>query len=394
MPESLRKQLSRNKLVSHDVLMTRSGANYGQTSYYLDEPKEIFACADCLVIRTKQLNGLYLSTFLNSIYGKLIIDRGSYGMAQPHIAPSYLYKIPVPVPSGIFQSKIEKLIKKSYEQKQLAENLYKEAENLLLLELGLLDWKPDTIRFTHGGREFEVEENINKVLMSTAMASNRIDAEFFSPSSAFIMERLNESGCVELSTATNVNSGYPWKSSFFLEAGEDGEPFVRIRNCKPGVIDTDQLDRLEADYSIKLKQPKAKHGDLLVGMDGLKWFYAGLVDAPCYVNQRIAWISPIQSSQFSSEYLLLIINGIIGQTQLLRRMTIADTVGHITNQNIRNLLIPILSKFSHDKITDQVKTSISARTTSRQLLEQAKRAVEIFIEDGEEAALARLGDCL
>jgi hypothetical protein len=38
-------------------------------------------------------------------------------------------------------------------------------------------------------------------------------------------------------------------------------------------------------------------------------------------------------------------------------------------------------------ITQGVKESFAARAKSRQLLEQAKRAVELFIEEGEEAAV-------
>jgi hypothetical protein len=34
-----------------------------------------------------------------------------------------------------------------------------------------------------------------------------------------------------------------------------------------------------------------------------------------------------------------------------------------------------------------IRTSHTARAKSRQLLEQAKRAVELFIEEGEEAAV-------
>jgi predicted type IV restriction endonuclease len=73
-----------------------------------------------------------------------------------------------------------------------------------------------------------------------------------------------------------------------------------------------------------------------------------------------------------------------------RDMTIADTVGHITNQNVRNLLIPNVSSQLHKKISKQIQTSHVARNKSRQRLNQAKHAVELFIEEGEEAALKLL----
>ncbi len=95
MSESAKENLKRNKLQYDDVILTRSGANFGQSaSYKVDD--EIYACADVLVIKnSKEIKGGYLSTFLNTKQGRALLDRGSYGMAQPHIAPSYLYNLPI-----------------------------------------------------------------------------------------------------------------------------------------------------------------------------------------------------------------------------------------------------------------------------------------------------------
>jgi type I restriction enzyme, S subunit len=65
-------------------------------------------------------------------------------------------------------------------------------------------------------------------------------------------------------------------------------------------------------------------------------------------------------------------------------MTIATTVGHITNQNIANLLIPIVSNDFHDNITKLVRKSIDEKKESKNLLEQAKRRVEELIEQAVE----------
>jgi hypothetical protein len=53
-------------------------------------------------------------------------------------------------------------------------------------------------------------------------------------------------------------------------------------------------------------------------------------------------------------------------------------------------LTPTLSKSTVDRIAALVQQSFSARREAKALLERAKRAVEIAIEEGEERAMAYL----
>ena len=50
MPYEVEQSLLRNRLKIGDLVLTRSGANYGQCAVYLGIPSKIFACADDLVI--------------------------------------------------------------------------------------------------------------------------------------------------------------------------------------------------------------------------------------------------------------------------------------------------------------------------------------------------------
>jgi type I restriction enzyme, S subunit len=296
------------------------------------------------------------------------------GSVQQHIFLWMIEKLTIPDFSPGFQQIIEKEMKTAYEEIRKSHKEYEKAETHLLDQLGLLDE--------------HLEDNLwSEQKSSKVFSSGRWDAEFYRPMPIELLEKLKTIGGFELGTIADISNGYPWNSSYFLEDGEDGEPFVRIRNCKPGIIDITQLDHLVSEYAASQQQPKAQSGDLVVGMDGLKWFYAGLIQEACYVNQRIAWIHRLQDSFVSSEYLMLVINSMIGQTQLLRQMTIAHTVGHITNQDIRHLFIPKLSKNVHDELTEQVHFSFNARRNGKRLLEQAIIAVEIAIEESEAEAL-------
>ena len=124
-------------------------------------------------------------------------------------------------------------------------------------------------------------------------------------------------------------------------------------------------------------------------MDGLKWFYCSLLLDPCYVNQRVAWLHSFDAG-YPSAYLMTVINSFLGQSQLLSQMTIAQTVGHITLDDLRSLRIPVLDQKVRSAIASCVEQSLASKGRSTQLLAAAKRAVEIAIEQDETAAMAYL----
>ena len=181
MPESVKQRLARNKLLYDDVLMTRSGANFGECAVYKGEPEEIYACADVLIIRCKDIPGGYLSTYFNMKVGRALLTRGAYGMAQPHIASNYLHTMHVPRPGDDFEQNIAQLVNEANGKRKLAENLYANAEALLLHELGL-----DTL---------DLSTQITYVAnFSETVEGDRFDAEYFKPKYQQAMNIMSTSG--------------------------------------------------------------------------------------------------------------------------------------------------------------------------------------------------------
>lgn len=378
MPESLRPVVARNKLNLGDVLVTRTGANFGQVAPWLSND-EAFACADILVLREPSLPTGYLSSFLESAKGKPLVLRGGYGAAQPHIAPPYLSDMLIPR-FGEIEAKIARLVDLSVQQEHSAFETIKRAEETLLEALGLADWMPP-------------EPVAYQQTLSTLQLSKRMDAEHFDPRHLYAEEVIARRSFELLDDLTEfVSSGPAWPSSSFTTPDDpDGTPFVRIRNCKPGQIEVEQLDRLLPAGIAKFKSGMARAGDIAVGMDGIKWFYAGVLEGGAYINQRVGWVRLSEDAP-SSGYVQLVLNSPLGQAQLLRRMTIAQTVGHITLDDIRSIKIPIFDDVEMANISGAVEDAAKAKARAALLLEAAKRAVEIAIEDGEDAAMAFLDE--
>ncbi|MEI8038261.1 MAG: DUF6577 family protein, partial [Verrucomicrobiota bacterium] len=376
IPEADFQRLSKYTIKENDILISVVGTLGNACIAQKADTPAIFSCKST-VLRKSTVNPWFLTTYLNSTTGKQLLLRNARGAVQLGLNLVDLQRLKIPVFERSLISKIERTVKSAKDLRTKAKSLHEEAKQALLSALGLEDWQPPT-PLTYEASSKEVFE------------SGRIDAEFFQPGKTDLEKRVKLAGAWTLSELGEVVSGYPWKSDYFREPHDEGYPFARIRDCKPGVLDPNQLDRLEMKHVAEENQITAQTGDILIGMDGLKYFYASLVGESIFVNQRVSWFQPNKDCACSSEYLHMVINSIIGQSQLLRQMTIAQTVGHITNDNVRNLLIPKLSQREMDKVGEKFNEAVKAEQHSKSLLERAKRAVEIAIEESEETALAYL----
>lgn len=360
-------KLVRNIVTNEDILITRTGANFGQTSLYTNERKNAIVTSHSLIIKTnKSIHPAYLALYLNTYYGRMLINQCMYGSSQPEIAPKFLKKIPVPRYSEVIENLIVNNVLKAYELRKNAKSLYTQAQNILENGLGLDHLVLDN------PKSYETS-------FSELVTTGRGDAEYFNPSTKEIVRRITSLTHLKLKDCFLVANGYPWNSWRFLSEGL-GEPVVRIRNIRPGQIDNNSLTTLDKKYVNQLQVQKAQKGDIVVGMDGIKYFYSSIITENCFVNQRVAHLSPKPGNFISPIYASFIMNSKVGQNQLLRDMTVANTVGHITNRNIRELVIPFPSKEFHDTITDLVSRSFNAKNESELLLQLAKKKVEDLIE--------------
>lgn len=369
LAHSFLNAITRNRLEFGDVTITRTGANYGQTSVIGSElePEPVYACADLLILRSSSVDGHLVSTYLNSTLGKLLINRGAYGAAQPHIAPKYVKEIPFPSVLLTIELEIRNLILTSRKLSKESSDLFAEAQQLLNTELGL--------------NKLVFQRPVSYTTQFSKLGSSRrSDAEYFDPTATAIVERIKTFDHVQLASSFSLSNGFPWYSKMFL-TDNSGEPVVRIRNIRPTHIDVDELTTIDRTYANKSAFPKAKKGDVVIGMDGIKYFYASILDGECYVNQRVAHLIQRPSAKISPEYATFIINSRVGQAQLLRDMTIATTVGHITNRNIAEIMIPFVSNTFHQQVTSLVRRSIDRKQESKQFLEKAKARVEQLIEE-------------
>ena len=90
-----------------------------------------------------------------------------------------------------------------------------------------------------------------------------------------------------------------------------------------------------------------------------------------------------------SDYLTLVLNSIVVQMQAERDAG-GSVIQHWKPSEIGNVVIPILDEGIQATITKKVQESFALRKESHRLLELAKQAVEVAIEQGEDKAMELL----
>ena len=85
-------------------------------------------------------------------------------------------------------------------------------------------------------------------------------------------------------------------------------------------------------------------------------------------------------------YLALVLNSLYCKYQI-ERMSGGAIIAHLKPDSAMKINIPILAQTKQDELGDMVIQSLQKRKEAKDLLDKAKRAVELFIEEDEETAL-------
>ena len=363
------ERLKENTIQYKDVLITRSGANAGQCAIYLENSYAI-SSSHTFILKSGNLNPFFLAIFLNTKYGKALIEKGKYGSAQPEVAPYFLYQIPIPNWNNL-PSVIEKTYLRSKELRELSKTRYAETQVLLLSELGLVDWQPK-----------------HKLAFTTDYASmqqtERIDADYFQPKYDDIISAIKSypGGWGTLGNLATLKKCVEVGSKEYLETGI---PFVRVSNLSPFEITQEKYISEELYGEITEHQPK--QGEILLSKDatpGIAYYLREVPEKMIPAGGILRLKS--KTDKIGNEYLTLVLNSILTQEQINRDVG-GSVILHWRPDQVAGTVIPILSQEKQAEIEQKVTESFNLRNCAKELLECAKRAVEIAVEQDEQTAI-------
>ncbi|MFA5838940.1 MAG: restriction endonuclease subunit S [Candidatus Paceibacterota bacterium] len=355
--------LKKTKVFGREIFIDKIG-NTGAVYLMPKLNRPVTLGMNLFMLRLKEeIDPEFLYVFLNSKLGKSLISQRITGAVPTSIDKASVRSIKVPVISRSFSNEIRQLVKKTFVLKEESKSFYFQAENLLLEELGL--------------KNFESKSRLWSVVnLSEAKKVNRIDAEYFQPKYQKILSLIRANGGIALGELATVKKGFEPGSEAYQE---EGKLFIRVSSVsKDGITNKDQKYLKDELYNELKKDYQPKVGEILLTKDASPGI-AYVVKEPIEGIVSGGVLRVKVKDNIEPEYCALVINSIVGQSQVERDAG-GSIIAHWKPDQVKELQVPILSKPTQQKIADFVQKSHEARKEAKELLEEAKHKVEEMIE--------------
>jgi len=379
IPESIYSKLARSHIFRNDVLLTIVGANTGCVGYVFNPPEKLTANCKLGIIRSNADSAAYLYGFLISKYGQSQIQRCIRGGGQTGIVLPDIRTLQVPCLDTDFQHFIERLINLIHSQREQTFAIYQQAENILLKELELENWKPK--------HQLSYIKNF-----SETQSAERIDAEYSQPMYEDIIAAVKryKGGYNNVASLVNLTERN------FNPEPEKEYRYIELSNISSNGEITGYTEAKGNELPTRARR-KVKQGDLIISSIEGSLDSIALVTDPFNNMLCSTGFFAVSHKATNAETLLLLFKSKIGQLQLKKGCS-GTILTAISNDEFNEIVFPIIPDSIQSKLKDNVAEMYASKAQSKALLEIAKRAVEMAIEQNEKIAekwinneVARLG---
>lgn len=369
--------MKRSLFKSGDVLLSIVGT-IGSLSLVTKNIREATGSCKIAILRPNNIEPEYLATYLMSKYGNEQIKRNTRGAVQTGLILEDFSQIFVYKASDDFQTLIGKIIKESLERNDCSMKAYKDAEQMLLSELGLLNWKPKhSLSFVKN--------------FSDTLASGRIDAEYFQPMYEEILDRFQINSKTEVLKNITTLIGHPSNPPYASEHSRNKTFIItqkHLGNYFPSDnfwADPESLYTTD-DFISKNKQYLLQANDIILYSVGAYIGKANIYNShiKATLGSFLTLIRP-DHEKINPYYLLVFLNSDTGK-QMTRRCSRGMAQQYVYPYDIKEFIIPIISKSKQVEIEKKMLESLDTKALSKSLLDIAKRGVEMAIEKSEKDA--------
>lgn len=320
----------------------------------------------------------FVVAYLNSTFGQDHIARHASGMVQQGLSLQKVREVPLPLLTHATQAAIATTVRAALQERRKAVNRLNEAEQTLLRTLGLENWQPPhPLTYTRRA--------------SDAFAAGRLDAEHFLPKFDDMLRTVRDTGLkiIELGeTILPVKNGFDYRQ--FIE---EGTPYIRVGDISQCRIKLESAERVAIRADEVGKDVGLKLGDVLYTRKGSYGNAAHVRpgEEHSIISSEIILIrlKPDWEQALLPEYLAMFFNSMMGRLQA-EKWAHGAAFCSISQGDLNIFALPILPIEQQATIKAVLDTGETARRQAHGLLEAAKRAVEIAIEQSEADALTYL----
>ena len=369
--EAKNRELKRSCLHPGDIVVTKTGVYFGKSAVIPESIPEANTIAHVGKITLKsQYNPYYVSTFLNCKYGYCQLRRRGIKATRPEIKLVEFPDIVIPEFSDRLYSAVEASVRKANTLLELASGTMELSAKLIIDSLAV-------------GSSYA--ERVSKALVSfknSFQLTGRLDAEYYQ------LKYKNYEAAV-----FGASNGYTFVKNEFVQVKKscprtlDNYNYVEIGDIDVGTgsafANTVATEELPDNAKIMTQK-----GDLLVStVRPNRGAVAILGNGDLLVSGAFTVLR--EDGDYPKEVLQVLLRTSMYRDWLLR-FNVGTSYPVIKDEDVLNMPIPILGDDIKQDVVAKVNESASLRRQSKQLLEYAKQAVEMAIEQGEDIALAWL----
>lgn len=356
----------------NDILISSIGqGSIGKIQLFRSEG-EFATVSEVTVVRVTGYSPACVAAFLAGHFGQSQIARYVTGATgQLHLYPNDVDRILIPNFSVQLQTRIAHIYDKQAAEYGASQSSQERAEAELLRQLGLRSWTPpQPLSFT--------------ARASSAFEAARIDAQYFRPLFFEVEERLMATGsAVKLDTilVKNARGRQP-------KYAEAGLPVVNSKHVRKNrVILLENRTATEKGSPVVIK-----HGDVLINGTG-----EGTIGraAPYLHTQRALpdnHVTVLRTDAVDPVYLAVFLNSPLGQWQIERHIKGSSGQVELYPNDLARITIWNAPVDVQQLVRNAILSAFDEERRANELLDAAKRAIEIAVEDGEPAAMAYLDE--
>ena len=365
---SQNREILRSQLKKDDVLLTITGVSYGKSAVVTDGFVGTNINQHSVKMTVRNIAPYFLSTFLNCKYGYSQSTRHIVGVTRPALDYSAIKSFLIPDFDKNFQKIITLCCCQAEKSREDSKQRYNEAQTILLTELGLADWQPkQLLTFVKNFSDTE--------------RAGRFDADYFQPKYDRIVDAVkNYSGGWD-----TLEKLARLKDSNFNPDTETEYNYIELANIGSNGEITDCMVEQGEDLPTRARR-KVVTGDVITSsiegsLESIALITEEYDNALCSTGFHV-----LNSDVLNSETLLVFLKSIVGQLQLKKRCS-GTILTAINKAEFSKIAIPKIKAEKQTEIEKKVDESFNLRKRAKDLLEHAKRAVEIAIEQNEQAAI-------
>lgn len=357
------------RLKKGDVLIIRTNGNpnlVGQAAVVLEDTDFAFASYLFRVVPNGKINSETLVAYLNCKYGRYEIDKNSMKGNQTNFSPAKFKDIAIPKFGEPFQTAVQKLFVDAHTLRNAANRVYHKVEMVLNTIIGIPSVSRNGVSI--------------KALSASFKASGRLDAEYYQPK--------YEQYVNGLKTSDTLSSLCKIHDDNFEPKGGEPYPYIELANVgTKGEIANVEI--IPGDELPTRARRKVKAGQVIVSsiegsLQSCTLIQPEYDGALCSTGFYV-----LSSDSINSETLLVLFKSEPIQALMKQRCSGTILTG-ITKDEFRSMPFPKIDDKTQKIIAKKVQKSFFFRRQSEQLLDYAKRAVELAIEQGEDVAMAWL----